>query len=586
MSKPASVRKNILGRLSVFMRPHRVSLISLGLLRFILLLLGLASPFLFKILIDDVMINKQVGTLAWVCVGYVTIYVLETVVIFIRAQISNRAFGKILFDLRRRIFNNYLNIPLTSYQKYNSGDLKNRIDKDVDIFEKFFNQQLIEYIFNWLVVIVVGIILLVLNWKLALFGLLMVPLSFKMTKWLGKGVRQTSEAHRNLWGKYESWLRKSIQGWKEVKALTIEKNEARIFTNYWHRLSKLFFLKQLYTCGNATFISFKNFFVTRMNLYFLGGFLIINGELTIGALLVFMRYYDQFFASIGSINHLNLQLGGDIPAMDRVLEVATIQTTAKSSNKRRSDAFKGQIEFNNVNFKYENANNYALQDISLSIKPRERIAIVGRSGSGKSSFVKVLSGLYKPQSGNIKIDGVELDQINPALLHRMVGFVMQDSVLFNMTIKENLLLAKPSATGEEIEMVCKLAFIDEFIDGLPDKYNTNIGEKGTTLSGGQKQRLAIARVLLLNPKIVIFDEATSSLDHESESKIHQAIERISIDKTVIIIAHRLSSIYATDRVIVINQGKIVGDDHHKNLLGLNLVYDTLFRDQYDITHVS
>lgn len=583
--KKIGKRKKIYNIIKNYVKNFKQQILSLGVFKFLLLLFGLTSPFFYKLLIDNVLIQKQLNMLIWVCTGYVVLYVCETLVLVYQRVISNKIYNKITFDIRYRIWRNYSKMPITFYEKYNTGDLKNRIDTDVDAFQGFIEQQIINYIFYWANVIITGVILIKIDWKLACFGFIMVPISFWMTKLFGKGVNRSSEEYRKIWGGYENWLQGSIKGWKEIKALVIERNEKKIFADYWHKLSKQFFVKQMYWHGNRSFIQLKDFLITRVNLYFIGGFLVFSGELTVGGLLIFMRFYEQFFGGIGSINNLDMQISNDIPAIERVQEVISLPVE-KDDHLIKEVQFKGEIDFNEVTFKYNKSHNEALNNINLKINSKERIAIVGRSGCGKTSLIKILLGLYNPQIGNVRIDGINIKDINPSCLYQNIGVVMQDSILFNLTIKENLLLAKASATDKEIKDACKMACIDDFIESLPESYMTMIGEKGVKLSGGQKQRLAIARVLLIKPNIVIFDEATSSLDHESEKVIHNAIDNIARERTIIFVAHRLSSILSADRVIVMDNGQIIGDGHHSKLLGKNDTYDSLFKEQYESLRVS
>jgi len=584
MRKIIGDRKSIYNDIKIYISEFKKQILGLGIFKLILLLIGLATPLLFKVLVDNVMIEKQLDMLKWVCLGYLILYVISTVVMVFQKATSNKIFNKLTFRIRLRLWRNYTKATANFYESYNTGDLKQRIDTDTDTFQDFIGQQIIEYYYNWLLTIANGIVLVAICWKLALFGFLMVPLSFWMTKWMGNGAGKAWEAYRNNFGEYEGWLQGSLLGWKEVKALTIEKNESRIFTRYWHELSKRFFTVSLYWYGNRSFIAFKDFFITRMNLYFMGGLLIFSGDLSIGSMLVFMKYYEQFFGGIGVINDLDMQLKNYAPSLRRVVEILKIKIDLPDYVRKSN--LHGDICFHNVKFRYNEEQNYVLNNFQLRIKANEQIAIVGRSGSGKTTFIKLLLGMFDPQEGEISIEGKDIKDIHPANLHKSIGVVMQDSILFNMSIKDNLLLAKPDATEDEIKAACKMAFIDEFIETLPEKYMTRIGEKGFKLSGGQKQRLAIARVLLTSPKVIVFDEATSSLDHESEKMIHKAIENISKDRTTIIIAHRLSSILSADRVIVIDKGEIVGDANHKELLGNNAVYDTLFKKQYKALKVS
>ncbi|MCX7923156.1 MAG: ABC transporter ATP-binding protein/permease [Clostridia bacterium] len=573
-------RRDIYKVIEPYISKFTKQILALGAIKILVVVTGMATPYLFKLLIDDVMIEKDLSILKWICVGYITLYFLEAALLSLQKVIGNRLFNKLTFDIRFKVWTNYLKMPANIYSDYNVGDLKNRIDSDINAYENFLGQQIIEYISSWIMTVSIGIVVAMINWKLALVGFVMVPVSFWMTKRFGSGIRKSSEAVRNTWGRYESYLQNSIQGWKEVKALTIEKRVIRTFTAYWHSFSKHFFTMQMCICGNRNFIAIKDIFVTKMNLYFIGGFLIINGELTIGALLVFMQYYEKFTNTIGNINNLDIQLSSDIPALMRVQEILK-QPENICNPVPKGVEFKGEIEFCNVDFKYSRSESETLKGINLRIRPQERIAVVGRSGSGKSTLIKLILGLYAPQNGAVLIDGKDIQGMNSRCLHRNIGVVMQDSILFNMTIRENLLMAKPTATDEEIREACRMAYIDEFIETLPDGYMTMVGEKGVRLSGGQKQRIAIARALLSKPSIIIFDEATSSLDYESEKMIHKAIENIAKGRTVITIAHRLSSILSSDRVLVVDGGKIVEEGHHKELYGAGRVYDQLFKEQYD-----
>jgi ABC-type multidrug transport system fused ATPase/permease subunit len=242
----------------------------------------------------------------------------------------------------------------------------------------------------------------------------------------------------------------------------------------------------------------------------------------------------------------------------------------------------GVISLRNVSFAYPQKEDKALEEVNLQIRKGERLAIVRRSGCGKSTLVKMILGLYKLASGRVLLDGSDIMPQAENGLHCRIGAVMQDSMVFNLTIRENLLLAKPRASDEELTKACREAALDEFIAGLPDGLDTLIGEKGIKLSGGQRQRLAIARIMLVKPQIIIFDEATSALDHQTEKAIHRAIDELSKDRTVVIAAHRLSSIIKADRVVIMDQGRIVGEGCHANLKGNHEIYDALFSRQYQL----
>ncbi len=548
--------------------------------KLLLLLSTITVPVLFKILIDDVMIAGDLSKLIVICIGLAILYFIDTAVIFTERYLKNKHFLKASYKIRCKIWKNYVHMPYEKAEQFNPGDIKNRIDSDINKFSELIQVQLVDYLYSLVSAVSLGVISVVLNWKLALFGLMMVPLSFWLTKRLGTGVGKTSEAFRETWGKYEAWLQGSLQAWKEIKSMNATKREGRTFTRFWHTLSLQFFKRQLYWYGNRGFIAIKNFFITRMNLYFIGGLLIFAGELTIGGLLVFMKYYEQFFTAIGSVTNADMHLYDFMPSMQRIMEMLDESTSHQMEADIKPPAPEsGHILLQNVSFSYPHKEEKALDNVNLHVGKGEKLAVVGKSGSGKSSLIKMILGLYKPDSGNIFFNGANINEQAKNSLHCSIGAVMQDSMIFNLTIRENLLLAKPRASDQDLMEACRSACLDDFVASLPNKLNTLVGEKGIKLSGGQRQRMAIARILLVKPPIIVFDEATSSLDHQTEKAIHNVIEELAKERTVIIVAHRLSSIQNADRVVVMDQGKIVAEGSHESLRGKHEIYDTLFFDQ-------
>lgn len=576
--KRTSGRTAIYKKVKPFLQPLQGSIWKLAGIKLLLVGITLITPLFFKLLVDEVMIKGRIDTLKVVCLLYFCAFLSGTFLKGCQRVIGNRTYRKFSFDIRYRLWRNLTGMQPEAFSKYNTGDLKNRIDKDAESFHIFMECQLLEYGFSWVTAVGTAAALAIVNWKLALFGFLMIPVSFWMTKWLGGKLKSSWEVVRQTQGEYEGWLQGSIQGWKEIKALNQEKGQGRIFAAYWHKLSKQIFAGRMYWFGNRCFIAIKDFFITRMNLYFIGGLLIIHGEMTIGSLLIFMKYYEQLFQSIGSINDSDLALNTDLPAMQRVIEILDMEKKQYKKSNKLTKPIKGSIEFHNISFSYDRED--FITELNLKIHPKEKIAIVGRSGCGKTTLAKLILALHNAEMGEIRIDGKNIADIDPVHLHKNVGAVMQDGSLFNISIRDNLLLARPDAQDQEIIDACKKACIHDFIISLEKGYDTLIGEKGIKLSGGQKQRMAIAKVMLASPAIVIFDEATSSLDRESERMIHQAIDNMSQDRTIIIIAHRLSSILNADRVFVMENGRIVGEGTHYELLGSNEVYDQLFKKQY------
>ncbi|MEN6314727.1 MAG: ABC transporter ATP-binding protein [Clostridiaceae bacterium] len=582
------LRKRILllKNAGLLLKRNRIYFIMMFVFKVMLLASAAAVPIFYKILVDDVMVGKDTSKLAVICIGLTGLYLIDTLAAFAQRYYGNNFLKKTIFEIRCRVWKNILHMPNEDMEKFSPGDLKNRVDSDVDTYEHLIHIQLIDYLYYCLTALVVGTVTLILNWKLALFGFAMVPVSFWLTGRLGGGLRKTSEAYRKTWGKYEAWLQGSLQSWKEIKSLGNLKSEARAFTRFWHDLSRKFFKRQLYWYGNRSFRSIKDFFITRMNIYFIGGLLIFAGEFTIGGLLVFMKYYEQLFSALGVITDSDMSLNDELPSLDRVADILS-KDNGMGSDKAKRNETDNVINVNgicleDVCFKYPGQERNVLEGINLLIRKGEKLAIAGKSGCGKSTLIKLILGLYESGAGRVVIDGEDICNMSRDMLHMKIGAVMQDSMMFNLTIRENLLMAKPSASEDEIMEACRKACLDEFIGSLPKGLDTLIGEKGIKLSGGQRQRMAIARVMLSKPPVIIFDEATSALDHQTEKAIHEAIEDLSEDRTMIIIAHRLSSIIMADRVVVMDGGRIVGEGLHSSLKGNNEIYDALFLKQYNL----
>ncbi|MHB1485117.1 MAG: ABC transporter ATP-binding protein [Saccharofermentanales bacterium] len=577
MLKFKSIRLPIYRQL-IDMIPKKKYLHALFVIKIGFLLLGIITPLFYKLFIDNVLINKNIGLLAWVIAGYAVVFGLETILVMANRVVNNKCFQVFCAKLRIRILDKYTKMPANEYEKYNAGDLDNRIQNDVNSCQNFFTDQFIQYYYSWATVIIYGAILLYLSWKLALFGFLMIPVSFLLTKVLAKKSGKISEEYREKWGKYEGFVHSSLQNWREIKALNAMADESAKFTGLWDALSKLFVKRQVLWYLNRGFIAFKDLFITKMNLYFIGGLLIFSGQMTVGSLLVFMVYYEVMFGNIGAINDLDIKIASIMPSINRVFEI--LNRNDGNMQARKIYGFQ-KLELSRVSFSYSDAAD-VLKNINFEIEKGERIAIVGKSGCGKTTLAKLLLNIYEPKTGAVLIDDIDAADIDKQSFHRVFGIVMQEPYLFNLTIRDNLCLAMKDANETILDKVCMQAGIYDFIDSLPSRYDTVIGERGIKLSGGQKQRLAIARSLLKKSEIIIFDEATSSLDYAAEKHVQQVLDNIAENRTIITIAHRLSSILSAKRVIVLDDGEIVGIGTHEQLKGRCEYYDNLFAGQYVI----
>lgn len=575
MNKINFDRINLIKKLYRYFKPYRFLYCCLAIFKTISLVLSLIAPVFYMILINDVMVEGNLMRLLWVVMGYLGVFLLQTLITVFDKIVYNRIFIKFNLKLRMTLLSKFGKMKTEAYEVYNAGDVKNRIEVDAGLFEKFFITHWLNFVFAIISALVIVIIMLRINWFLAIFSFIMVPFSFLFAKFMSKKSSKVSDDYRENYGKYESFLHSTIQNWKEIKANSLELNQENVLADYWEILSNLFIKNQVYWYINRAFIAFKDFFITKMNLYFLGGILIILGRMEAALLLTFMNYYEQFFSNISSISDSIVGFKNDKPSIERVVEILDFEEPLKQTTKK----FVSEIKLENLFFNYEKKQQEVLKGVNLLISRNEHIAIVGRSGCGKSTLIKIILGMYEPTKGRILFDGTDIEEIT---VKQKIGVIMQEPYMFNLSIKENLKFAKRTASDDEIDVVCKKANIYDFIQNLPNRYETIIGERGVKLSGGQKQRLAIARILLYDPEILVFDEATSSLDSENEKAIVSTIKHLTKGKTVITIAHRLSSILDANRVAVMDEGEIVAYGSHNDLKGKNEIYDLLFAKQYNM----
>lgn len=575
MNKINFDRINLIKKLYRYFKPYRFLYCCLAIFKTISLVLSLIAPVFYMILINDVMVEGNLMRLLWVVMGYLGVFLLQTLITVFDKIVYNRIFIKFNLKLRMTLLSKFGKMKTEAYEVYNAGDVKNRIEVDAGLFEKFFITHWLNFVFAIISALVIVIIMLRINWFLAIFSFIMVPFSFLFAKFMSKKSSKVSDDYRENYGKYESFLHSTIQNWKEIKANSLELNQENVLADYWEILSNLFIKNQVYWYINRAFIAFKDFFITKMNLYFLGGILIILGRMEVALLLTFMNYYEQFFSNISSISDSIVGFKNDKPSIERVVEILDFEEPLKQTTKK----FVSEIKLENLFFNYEKKQQEVLKGVNLLISRNEHIAIVGRSGCGKSTLIKIILGMYEPTKGRILFDGTDIEEIT---VKQKIGVIMQEPYMFNLSIKENLKFAKRTASDDEIDVVCKKANIYDFIQNLPNRYETIIGERGVKLSGGQKQRLAIARILLYDPEILVFDEATSSLDSENEKAIVSTIKHLTKGKTVITIAHRLSSILDANRVAVMDEGEIVAYGSHNDLKGKNEIYDLLFAKQYNM----
>lgn len=390
------------------------------------------------------------------------------------------------------------------------------------------------------------VILFAMEWRLALFSIFCIPLTSGVDSFLSKREKALNNEQRENDKEMNTWLFSSLQSWKEVKALNLQNRQKFIFVSYIKKYA-LYYAKWInyWTLRALVIPKIRNEFLMRFGLYFLGGLLVMNRQMSIGSLLVFATYFEMLTKAILVVSSTDADLQGKKPYLDRLLQKLEEEYPAEQGEELKAI---DSIEIENLSYHYPGQEDL-LRNVSLSARQGERIAIVGKSGCGKTTLLKLLVGLLNADEGKILYSGMEISHIKISGLHKRIGFILQNSRLYNMSIKDNLLLANPDAAKEDLEEACRKACILDFIRELPDGFDTVIGENGSKLSGGQRQRIALARAFLMDVDVYIFDEATSAIDQYSEKLINDAIVSMGKGKIVIIVAHRESSIQLCNRVI-------------------------------------
>lgn len=562
-----AVRKANLRRIIRLFRPYRARLAGVCTLIVFSAAIGVVSPFLLREVLDVAIPEQDVRLLSALVAGMVAIPIVTGVIGVWQTLLSNQVGQAVMHDLRTQVYRHLQRLSLAFFTRTRTGEVQSRIANDIGGIENVVTSTATSVLSNVTTVLATVIAMILLDWRLAAFALALLPLFVWLTKRVGaERKRVTAERQASL-ADVSSIVQESLSVSGILLGKTMGRTDdlAERFAGESKRLADLEVRSRM--TGRWMMASIQmTFAIMPALVYWFAGFSIAQGSeaITIGTLVAFTTLQTRLFFPIGSLLNVQLEVQSSLALFDRIFEYLDheIDIVEGSQELRRP---RGEVALDSVWFRYDDAA-WTLEDVSFTVAPGTKTALVGETGSGKTTCAYLVARLYDATRGSVRVDGVDVRDLSFASLADTVGVVSQETYLFHASVRENLRFARPDASDEEIEEAARAAQIHELIATLPDGYETMVGERGYRFSGGEKQRMAIARTILRNPPVLVLDEATSSLDTQTERLVQEALERLSEGRTTIAIAHRLSTVRDADQIVVLDEGTIAEIGTYDELL--------------------
>jgi subfamily B ATP-binding cassette protein HlyB/CyaB len=551
---------------------------------FFLQIFALVSPLIFQVVIDKVLVHQSMSTLDVLAIGLAGIAIFECILSILRTYLFSHTTNRIDVELGARLFRHLLALPMAYFRARRAGDSVARV-RELENIRNFLTSSALTLVIDLLFTVVFIAIMFMYSTTLTLVVLASLPLYAIISAGATPLFKSRLDEKFRLGAENQAFLVESLNGVETLKAMAVEPQMQRRWeeqlANYVAASMKVLQLGNV--ASNAIQLISK---VTFAAILYVGARLVITGDLSVGELVAFNILAGRVTAPILRLAQIWQDFHQARISVERLGDILNTPAEPAPSSQAALPPIRGDIRFERVTFRYRLDGPPVLREVDLAIPAGQFIGIVGASGSGKSTIARLIQRLYVPEGGRVLVDGIDLAMADPAWLRRQIGVVLQENILMNRSVHDNIALADPGIPRERVMEAARLAGAHEFILGMPEGYDTIVGERGDTLSGGQRQRVAIARALLNNPRILILDEATSALDYESERAIQDNMAAISRGRTVIVIAHRLSTVRRADRIITVEQGQIVEDGTHDELIRGKGRYATLHMMQSGLHEVA
>lgn len=540
---------------------------------------NLAVPWIIKDVIDQVLINKDMVMLNIIAAGILLIFFLRGIFFFGQTYLMSYIGQRVIIDIREAVYRQLQRLSLGYFDKRQTGAIMSSVTNDVSALQAALVESMVELVTEAMILIGSLGAMFFLHWKLSLLTLITMPLVLQAINTFGKKLRQAGRVLQARTADITAILQETISGIRVIKSFAREDYETNRFKqeNFFNFRAQMKTSQLLATLTPV--IEFLSAIGVTVIIWY-GGMEVINGSLTSGALIAFLIYVVNLSNPVKRLSKVYGNIQKSLAAAERVFEILDTEPDIKDMPGAVDlPVVEGRVTLQQVSFAYS-PGQYALREVSLGVKPGQTVAIVGPSGAGKTTIANLLPRFYEVTEGSILVDGKDIRMVTMQSLRQQIGIVPQETVLFNGTVYDNILYGRLDATEAEVIGAAKAANAHSFIDKMPDKYQTQIGERGAKLSGGQRQRISIARAILKDPRILVLDEATSALDTESEKLVQQALDKLMIGRTSFVIAHRLSTVQRADMIVVLDKGRIVEQGTHNELLASGGLYSTLYQVQF------